>query len=148
MIESLDREIDFSKSQLADLQASLEKILEDKNVLSKKRDELKKQIDEQSGMQSLTEKMPLIMSLLQGVNSVTTIDDGKSDISELSILLTEAENAKNDATAAYDECNEKLEKADVEGLRNQYNEHNNELTKLGNWRTKCLGVKQILYDNE
>ncbi|MBR4838486.1 MAG: SMC family ATPase [Bacteroidales bacterium] len=144
MIESLDREIDFSKSQLADLQASLEKILEDKNVLSKKRDELKIQIDDQSGMQSLKEKMPLIMSLLQGGNSVTTIDDGKSDISELSIMLTEAENAKNDATAAYDECNEKLEKADVEGLRNQYNEHNNELTKLGNWRTKCLGVKQIL----
>lgn len=144
MIESLDREIDLSKSQLADLQASYEKILEEKESLSKRCGELKKQIDEQSGMQSLTEKMPLIMSLLQGGNSVTTIDDGKSDISELSIMLTEAENAKIDATAAYDECNEKLEKADVEGLRNQYNEHNNELTKLGNWRTKCLGVKQIL----
>ena len=145
-IENLDREIDFSKSQLADLQASYEKILEEKKSLSKRRDELKKQIYEQSGMQSLAEKMPLIMSLLQSENSIITIDDSKSDISELSIMLTEADNAKNNATAAYDECNEKLEKADVEGLRNQYNEHNNELTKLGNWRTKCLGVKQILTD--
>ena len=145
-IESLDREIDFSKSQLADLQASFENILEEKESLSKRRNELKKQIDEQSRMQSLTEKMPLIMSLLQGDNSEITVDDNKSDISALSIMLTEAEKAKNNATAVYDECNERLEKANVEGLRNQYNEHNNELARLGNRRTKCLGVKQILTD--
>ena len=45
-LEKLHLDIDNSKSQLADLQASFEKVMEDKEALKKQRDELKNKIDE------------------------------------------------------------------------------------------------------
>ena len=146
-LERLKIEIDGYKSQLADLQASYDKILEGKSALLKQRDELKTQIEELSGNMAVADRMPLIVSLLdamspQNLEINNTLSD--SDFSKFSKLLTEAETAQKTAASAYDECYARLEKADVEGLRMQYNEHNNEFTKLGDWRTKCLGVKQIL----
>ena len=149
-LEKLDRlnsEIETSKSQLADLQSSFEKILEEKETLKKHRDELKLRIEEISGKKAVADRMPLIMSLLENadnsdVNGV--IQD--SDFTEFSSRLTEAENAQKNATEAFDECNARLEKADLEGLQTQFNEHHNELVKLENWKTKCLRVKQILND--
>lgn len=144
-LELLNKEIDASKSQLAELQASYERLLEEKEVLKKKRDELKKQIEELSGKKAVADRMPLIVSLLENSDIYDkNFDIKESEFSEFSTKLTDAESAQKAAATAYDECNARLEKADVEGLRLQYNEHNNELAKLGDWRTKCLGVKQIL----
>lgn len=144
-LELLNKEIDASKSQLADLQESYERLLEEKEVLKKKRDELKKQIEELSGKKAVADRMPLIVSLLENSDIYDkNFDIKESEFSEFSTKLTDAESAQKAAATAYDECNARLEKADVEGLRLQYNEHNNELAKLGDWRTKCLGVKQIL----
>lgn len=144
-LELLNKEIDASKSQLADLQASYERLLEEKEVLKNKRDELKKQIEELSGKKAVADRMPLIVSLLENSDIYDkNFDIKESEFSEFSTKLTDAESAQKATATAYDECNARLEKADVEGLRLQYNEHNNELAKLGDWRTKCLGVKQIL----
>ena len=148
-LEKLNFEIENSKSQLADLQASYEKMLDIKEGLVKQRSELKKRIDEQSGMKLMSERMPLIMSLLQ-TESLKDSDAGfepdKTEISELSTKLSEAENAQKTAIAAYDACNEKLEKADPEGLQNQFNEHNNELANQEGRKRRYLLVKQILND--
>lgn len=149
-LEKLDRlnsEIETSKSQLADLQSSFEKILEEKETLKKHRDELKLRIEEISGKKAVADRMPLIMSLLENADNSDmngVIQD--SDFTEFSSRLTEAENAQKNATEAFDECNARLEKADLEGLQTQFNEHHNELVKLENWKTKCLRVKQILND--
>ena len=149
-LEKLDRlnsEIETSKSQLADLQSSFEKILEEKETLKKHRDELKLRIVEISGKKAVADRMPLIMSLLENADNSDmngVIQD--SDFTEFSSQLTEAENAQKNATEAFDECNARLEKADLEGLQTQFNEHHNELVKLENWKTKCLRVKQILND--
>lgn len=149
-LEKLDRlnsEIETSKSQLADLQSSFEKILEEKETLKKHRDELKLRIEEISGKKAVADRMPMIMSLLENADNSDmngVIQD--SDFTEFSSRLTEAENAQKNATEAFDECNTRLEKADLEGLQTQFNEHHNELVKLENWKTKCLRVKQILND--
>lgn len=149
-LEKLDRlnsEIETSKSQLADLQSSFEKILEEKETLKKHRDELKLRIEEISGKKAVADRMPLIMSLLENADNSDmngVIQD--SDFTEFSSQLTEAENAQKNATEAFDECNARLEKADLECLQTQFNEHHNELVKLENWKTKCLRVKQILND--
>lgn len=149
-LEKLDRlnsEIETSKSQLADLQSSFEKILEEKETLKKHRDELKLRIEEISGKKAVADRMPLIMSLLENADNSDMNDVIQdSDFSEFSSRLTEAENAQKNATEAFDECNARLEKADLEGLQTQFNEHHNELVKLENWKTKCLRVKQILND--
>ena len=54
-LEKLQQDIDSSKSQLADLQASFEKVLEDKEALKKQRDELKNKIDEHEKSTKLNE---------------------------------------------------------------------------------------------
>ena len=144
-LELLNKEIDASKSQLADLQVSYERLLEEKEALKKKHGELKKQIEDLSGKKAVADRLPLIVSLLENLEiSDKNFDIKESEFSEFSIKLADAESAQKTAATTYDECNARLEKADVEGLRLQYNEHNNELAKLGDWRTKCLGVKQIL----
>ena len=146
-LENLDRDIDSYKSQLADLQASYDKILEEKSVLLTKRDALKKQIDEQAGMKSLAEKMPLIVSLLENSkNSEINANEDKLDFSELSNTISEAEIAQKNAAVAYDECNARFEKADYEGLQNQKAEHNDKKAKQDDRKRKYLLVKQILTD--
>ena len=143
-LEDLDRDIDSYKSQLADYYASYEKILEEKSSLVTKRDALKKQIDEQAGMKSLAEKMPLIVSLIG--NSDFRDSNDKSEFSEIFNALSKAEIAKKDATNAYDECNTRFEKADLEGLQNKKDDHKNKLDELEAWKTKCQRVKLILED--
>ena len=142
-LENLDREIDSYKSQLADLQASYDKILEEKSVLLTKRDALKKHIDEQAGMKSLAEKMPLIVSLIE--NSEMK-EDMMLEFSEISKKLSEAEIAQKNAAVAYDECNTRFEKADYEGLQNQKVEHADKKAKQDDRKRKYLLVKQILTD--
>lgn len=146
-LESLDKEIDILKSQLADLQASYDKILEGKETLKKRRDELKKQIDEQSGMKAVAEKMPLLMSLLENTDSTANNADTKElALSDICTMLTQAEKAQKDATQAYDECNAKLEKANLDGLMKDYKTHNDELANLEARKTRIIRVKQILAD--
>jgi ATPase involved in DNA repair len=149
-LENLDKlksEIDASKSQLADLHASYERMLEEKETLKKHRDELRLRINEISGKKAVADRMPLIMSLLEHeVNSEINGSIQDSDFSEFSSLLNEAETTQKQAAEAFDECNARLEKADPEGLQTLFNEHQNELVKLENWKTKCLRVKQILND--
>lgn len=150
-LENINRDIESYKSQLADLQASFDVILEEKEQLRHKRDELKRQIDEQAGMKSLAEKMPLIVSLLdESDNSVFSDNIEKSEFSEISNALAEAETIQKNASAAYENCDERLRKADLDGLNAKFHEHNNELAKLEARKTKCLRVKQILseYDNK
>ena len=122
-LDNLDKDIDLYKSQLADYQASYDQILEEKVSLVTKRDTLKKQIDEQIWLQSLADKMPLIMNM--------PVDDRSAGTSELSITSS-------------DELDDLLKKADTEELVKQYNEHNTELAKQEARKTKCLRVKQIL----
>lgn len=146
-LEDLTGNIDCLKSQLADLQASLNKIIDDKQALLLKRDELKKEIDEQYGNKSIKEQMPLIVSLLDSNESQETrLDVKETDFSEVSKMLSQAENTKKEAAASFDECNARLEKANLEGLVKQYGEHNAELAKQENRKIKCLRVKQILND--
>ena len=145
-IENLDKEIDFGKSQLADLQASYEKILECKDELVKRREVLKKQIDEQSGMKSLAEKMPLILSLLQDETAELSADNVNLEFSELTAMLAEADRTQNEASDAYDKCNERLEKANLDDLMKDYRIRNDELTNLEARKTRILRVKQILND--
>ena len=52
-LRQLDCEIDAAKSQLADLQASYDKFVEEKDTLTKQRDYLKKRIDELSCNKSI-----------------------------------------------------------------------------------------------
>ncbi len=137
-LESINKEIDILKSQLADLQASYERLLEEKETLKKKRNDLKKQIDEQSGMKSVAEKMPLIMNL--------PLEECAESISELSTMLTAAEYAQKTATEAYDDCNERFAKTNLDQLLKSFNEHKDELAKHEARKTKCLRVKQILSD--
>ena len=146
-LEKLHLDIDNSKSQLADLQASYERLLDEKTLLSKQRDELKKQIDEQSAKSSINEKLPLILSFIDKLGSSdTTYDSKEQDFSELSTKLAEAETTQMDANAAYEECNTRLEKADPDRLQNAKNKHNDELANQEERKRKYQRVKQILND--
>lgn len=146
-LEEINRFIDSSRSQLSDLQASYKKMLEDRQVLMLKREELKKKIDEQSGNKSIKEQMPLIVSLLESSNGSALKYDGNYPmLSEISKMLSQAETAKKECTASFDECTARLEKADLEGLLKQYDEHNKKLTVQETRKTKYLRVKQILND--
>ena len=147
-LENLDRDIDSYKSQLADLQASYKIIIEEKSALLKQHDELKKQIDELADNKSIAKQMPLIVSLLNDEFSENSeiYDINKADFSEISTMLGKAETAHKTAIAAYNECNERLEKADYEGLQKQQTEHNDNKAKQDDRKRKYLLVKQILTD--
>lgn len=146
-LEKLHLEIDNSKSQLADLQASYEKLLEEKVTLTKQRDGLKKQIDEQSAKSSINDKLPLILRFLDKLESSDNNFNSKDDdFSALSTKLAEAELAQKGSNAACEECNARLEKADPEGLQNQKNKHNDELANQEERKRKYQRVKQILND--
>ena len=147
-LERLNGEIADLNTQLTQHQSSYNKTVEANLALQTRRDELKKRIDEQSGNKALAEQMPLIISLLQeefSDNSEFYVDK-ESDFSEISLVLAKAESAKNDANEAYEKCNSRLEKANLEGLQNQYNEHNGLLADQDNRKRRYLLVKQILND--
>ena len=144
-LETLNREIDASKSQLADLQASYERIVEEKTSLQQKRDELKKQIDELSGNKTVSDRMPLIVSLLDNSESFDkNYDINDSGLSELSNALTEAEAAQRQAQTAYDNCNDEFAKANLNQLIADYNVHKKLLAQQEDRKTTCIRVKQIL----
>ena len=144
-LENINREIESSRSELADYQASYDKIIEEKGALQTQRDALKKQIDEQAGMKSLAEKMPLIVSVLENSKRPEMVENiDKSEFSEISNALLEAEIAQKNASEAFNECEERLKIADYEGLNAKLHEHNDELAKHEARKTKCQRVIRIL----
>lgn len=155
-LDSLDRDIGHYRSELANYQASYEKILEEKAPLTAKRDKLKQQIDERAGMQSLKDKMQLMLSLLntEGIVGsemyVSEVTPEPDELTMLSELLTKAEKSNNDAIAAYDDCNDRLEKADLGGLQKRKDELLNERQKHQDRKTRCKRVINILieYDDK
>ncbi len=160
-LEKLNLEIENSKSQLADLQASYKRMLDDKSDLIAKSDKLKKEIDEQSGKRPMFEQIPLIISLLKEVEEadkkieecnkdIATLDSQRkqkeSESAELSEKLKEAADAQSEANSSYEKCNQELEKAGLNQLMEDYNKHKNELAHQEERKTTCLRVKQILND--
>lgn len=160
-LEKLHLDIENSKSQLADLQASYEKMLEDKSELKKKSDELKVQIDAQSGKKAMFEQIPLIISMLKEVedadNKIVSCDKEieslqkqrtiqESELLEFSEKLKKAAVAQSDANVAYEKCNLELEKANIEQLNADYNKHDEEKKRQEERKAKCQSVIRILKD--
>ena len=158
-LEKLHREIDNSKSQLADLQASYENMLEEKSDLKKKADELKTQIDKQTGKIAMFEQIPLIISLLKEVEEankkikecnkdIETLYGQKtqkeSDYSTTSDKLKNAADARSEADLSYEKCNLELEKANPDQLNNDYNEHEKEKQHQKDRKDRCQSVIRIL----
>lgn len=163
-LENLDKlhlEIDNSKSQLADLQASYEKMLEEKSDLKKKADEIKLQIDAQLGKKTMFEQIPLIISLLKEVEEAEKkIADCEKEIESLkkqrtlkesetlesSERLKKAAEAQSEANLSYEKCNLELEKANLDQLNEDYNEHESEREHQKERKEKCQSVIRILKD--
>lgn len=160
-LEKLHLDIENSKSQLADLQASYEKMLEEKSELKKKSDELKVQIDAQSGKKAMFEQITLIISMLKEVeeadNKIVTCDKEieslqkqrtiqESELLELSEKLKKAAVAQSEANVAYEKCNLELEKANIEQLNADYNKHDEEKKRQEERKAKCQSVIRILKD--
>ena len=140
-LENINLDIDNSKSQLADLQASYDKMIEEKSLLKMKSENLKKQIDEQSGKKQMFEQISLIISLLKEVDTYENnileynkeIDElshkramKDEETAEISIKLFEALQKQKEASAAYEKCNEDFEKADLDGLMEEFKKHQKE----------------------
>ena len=160
-LEKLYRDIDNSKSQLADLQASYENMLEEKSDLKKKADELKIQIDKQSGKIAMFEQIPLIISLLKEIeeaekkisNCEKEIDilknqrtQKETEFLELSEKLKKAAETQSQANISYEKCNLELEKANLDQLIADYNQHVEEKKHQEDRKTKCQSVMRILKD--
>lgn len=160
-LEKLHLEIDNSKSQLADLQASYEKMLEEKSELKKKADEIKLQIDEQSGKKAMFEQIPLIISLLKEVEDaekkiadcekeIESLKNQKalkeSEILEFSEKLKKAAEAQSEANLSYEKCNLELEKANLDKLNEDCNKHEQERQYQKERKDKCQSVIRILKD--
>lgn len=158
-LEKLNLEIENSKSQLADLQASYEKMAEEKTVLSSKADNLKKQIEENAGKKQMFEQIPLIISMLHEIENAESKVSGyrkeqellgeertrkEAETVELSKRLSDALKTQAEATAAYEKCNDEFVKANLNQLMADYNSHKNELSAQEGRKTKYLRVKQIL----
>ena len=122
-LEKLQQDIDSSKSQLADLQASFEKVLEDKEALKKQRDELKNKIDEHEKSTKLNE-----------AEKVKT--DAASAVDECNTRLEKAN--PEGLRKQRDEYTQELE--------NQ-NERKNKYIRVKQFLTDYLNKKQII-DNK
>lgn len=158
-LEKLYSEIDVSKSQLSDLQASYEKMLEEKSELIKKSDDLKAKIEEQSGKKAMFEQIPLIISLLKEVeesdHKIANCDkeieslqkqrtQKESELLELSEKLKKAAAAQSEAKSSYEKCNHELEKANLDQLNEDYNKHDEEKKRQEDRKAKCQSVIRIL----
>lgn len=158
-LEKLNLEIENSKSQLADLQASFEKMAEEKTDLSSKADNLKKQIEENAGKKQMFEQIPLIISMLHEIENAESKVSGyrkeqellgeertrkEAETVEVSKRLSDALKTQAEATAAYEKCNDEFVKANLNQLMADYNSHKNELSAQEGRKTKYLRVKQIL----
>lgn len=172
-LDNLNQDIDNLKSQLADLQASYDKMLEDKASLKTKSESIKMQIDEQSGKKQMFEQMPLILNLLHDIdeaednikkandaieNSAADRIKKEAEISAVSKDLEDAANVQKNATNDYNECNDKFEKANYAGLIEEQNklktEHQNQVNRK-NTCNHLIGVvkeyndgKQLIVDEE
>lgn len=160
-LEKLHLEIENSRSQLADLQASYKNMLEEKSDLKKKADELKTQIEKQSGKKAMFEQIPLIISLLKEVEETNEkIADCDKEIESLknqrtlkeseflesSERLKKAAGAQSEAYLSYEKCNLELEKANLEQLIADYNKHVEEKKHQEDRKAKCQSVIRILKD--
>ena len=157
-LDGLDGDIDHYRSELANYQASYENILEEKAPLTAKRDKLRQQIDERAGMQSLKDKMQLVLSIvsssISGCSSDTYLSEpimlNADEFAMLSEALSKVESAHNEAVTAYDDCNDRLEKADLGGLQKRKDELLNERQRHEDRKTRCKRVINILteYDDK
>ena len=160
-LEKLHLEIENSRSQLADLQASYKNMLEEKSDLKKNADELKTQIEKQSGKKAMFEQIPLIISLLKEVEEANKkIADCDKEIESLknqrtlkeseflesSERLKKAAGAQSEAYLSYEKCNLELEKANLEQLIADYNKHVEEKKHQEDRKAKCQSVIRILKD--
>lgn len=160
-LDKLHREIENSKSQLADLQASYEKMMEEKSELKKKADELNTKIDAQSRQKAMFEQISLIISLLKEVEEAEKkITDCEKEIESLRTLRTQKESeflefseklkkaaeAQSQANLSYEKCNQELEKANLDQLIADYNQHVEEKKHQEDRKAKCQSVIRILKD--
>lgn len=160
-LEHLTLDIDTSKSQLADLQASYEKIIEEKSEFKKKSDDLKTKIEQQLDKKPMYEQIPLIISLLKEVEeSDKKIANCEKEIEslqkqrtqkeaeclELSEKLKNAAKAQTEAYLSYEKCNLELKKANFEQLIADYNKHVEEKKQQMDRKAKCQSVIRLLKD--
>lgn len=160
-LDKLHREIENSKSQLADLQASYEKMMEEKSELKKKADELNTKIDAQSRQKAMFEQISLIISLLKEVEGAEKkITDCEKEIESLRTLRTQKESeflefseklkkaaeAQSQANLSYEKCNLELEKANLDQLIADYNQYVEEKKHQEDRKAKCQSVIRILKD--
>lgn len=158
-LDKLNSEIDSSKSQLADLQASYEKMLEEKAELRLTSDELKRKIDEQAGNKQMFEQIPLIISMLKEIeeadNKIANCDkeieslqkqrtQKESEYIELSAKLKKAAETQSESNLSYEKCKLELEKADLSQLISDYNQHDEEKKRQEDRKAKCQNVIRIL----
>lgn len=162
-LESLSKDLDVSEAQLADLQASYDKMLEDRQSLAAKVDSLRKQIDAQSAQKEMFEQTTLIVSMLKEVdaaerkitdysNEVKSLEELKErkvrELSELADKVDSASDSQKTATSAYENCQQELEKANLNQLKSDYNLHNDTLKFNEDRKTRYQRVGQILDDYE
>ena len=160
-LEELDKDIESSKSQLADLQASYEKMTDERQQLATKVESLKSQISMLADKKSMFEQMPLIVNCLREIeNAETKIADCNKELELLETNLKqkdeemvkvnnrilEAHDNQIKAAKEYEECDAEYTKADVNKLNNDFNTLKNELANQENRKTKYLRVKQLLND--
>jgi len=162
-LETLSKDIDASEAQLADLQASYDRMLEDRQMLAAKVELLSKQVEVQSVRKEMFEQTALIVSLLKEVeaaerkivdysNEVKTLEGLKErkakELSELSAQVETASNAQKTATSAYEKCHQELEKANLNQLMSDYEVHKNSLNFNEGRKTRYQRVGQILEEYE
>ncbi len=160
-LERLRLEIDEYKLQLADLQASYKKMLEEKSTLMSKAEELGRKIDDQSENKSMYEQITLIVNILQDAEKgEKKIDEYKkekvalqnqrtlveSEGLQIDGQLKDAEKILRDTISDYEKFNAKFVEANLNRLISDYNAHKTELANQEGRKTKYLRVKQLLED--
>lgn len=158
-LDKLNQEIENSKAQLADLQASYENMMEEKSELKKKADMLQTQIDKQSEKKSMFEQIPLIISLLKEIedsdDKIANCDkeieflqkqrtQKESEFIAFSVKLKNAAEIQTQANLSYEKCNLELEKANLDQLNADYNKHDEEKKCQVDRKAKCQSVIRIL----
>jgi len=158
-LDKINNEIEVSKSQLADLQASYDKIIEEKKSLSAKLENLKQQITEQSDKKTMFEQIPLIISCLHEIenaekniekynNELRALEETKTrqetEIAEILKQQSDASKVQIAATKAYEECSSAFAKAGLNKLLENYNEHRKEQKVQEDRKKKYKNVIELL----
>lgn len=160
-LAKINNEIEVSRSQLADLQASYEEILEEKETLSKKSENLKNQIAEQAEKKTMFEQIPLIISYLREIEKAEndieryrkelmalneTKARGEVEFANILKQRSDAGKVQEEKTKAYEECNSAFAKAGLNQLMADYEAHKKEHKFQEERKTKYFRVKQLLTD--